>query len=162
MIQFSSVLVACDFGETSRAALTYGVQLARALGGRLHVLHVPDVIEATAARFYPDSPGDPEANTIALATAQLRVVLASIEADPSTTVTVRHSPTPAHEIVSYAKELRADLVIVGTHGRNGVSRLLMGSVAEHVVRSAPCPVLVVHKNEHEFVLPDPVSVSARI
>ena len=75
---------------------------------------------------------------------------------------VRISNAPAQEIVDYAADIHADLIVVGTHGRSGVSRLLMGSVAEHVVRSAPCPVLVVRPSEHEFVLPDPVSVSARI
>jgi nucleotide-binding universal stress UspA family protein len=125
-------------------------------------LHVADVIAATAAQFYPDSSGDPEAKTIASTIAHLRDVLASLDAGPATAVTVRLSPTPAHEIINFAEEIRADVIVVGTHGRSGVPRLLMGSVAEDVVRSAPCPVLVVHKNEHEFVLPDPVSAWTRI
>jgi nucleotide-binding universal stress UspA family protein len=58
--------------------------------------------------------------------------------------------------------MHADIIVVGTQGRIGMSRLLMGSVAEHVVRSAACPVLVVRPREHEFVLPEPVTVAARI
>jgi universal stress protein A len=54
------------------------------------------------------------------------------------------------------------VIVVGTRGRGVVSHLLMGSVAEHVVRSAPCPVLVVRPNEREFIVPDPVSVATRI
>jgi nucleotide-binding universal stress UspA family protein len=56
---------------------------------------------------------------------------------------------------------KIDLIVIGTHGRTGVSRFLMGSVAEHVVRTAPCPVLVVRPSAHEFVVPDPVAVCAR-
>jgi len=161
MIQLTSVLVAFDFGDTSRSALTYGRNLARAFGGRLHVLHVADVISTSAAQFYPEGPGDPEAKASELALNQLRTFLAA-EGAPEARPAVRISAAPAQEIVDYAATIHADIIIVGTHGRSGVSRLLMGSVAEHVVRTAPCPVLVVRPSEHEFVLPDPVSVSARI
>ena len=57
----------------------------------------------------------------------------------------------AHAITEYAKTNAIDLIIVGTHGRGAVSRFLMGSVAERVVRSAPCPVLTVHAHERDFV-----------
>lgn len=160
MILLNSILVAFDFSDTSRSALTYGENLARAFGGRLHVLHVADVISTSAAQFYPEGPGEPEAKATELATHQLRELLASDHTDAQ--IAVRVSPSPAQEIVAYAKEIHADVIVVGTHGRSGVSRLLMGSVAEHVVRSAPCPVLVVRPNEHDFVVPDPVSVAARM
>jgi nucleotide-binding universal stress UspA family protein len=75
---------------------------------------------------------------------------------------VRIDRSPASAIVEYAEAIHADVIVIGTHGRQGVSRLLIGSVAEHVVRHARCPVLVVRRNEHEFILPDPVSVAARI
>jgi len=161
MIQLTSVLVAFDFSDTSKSALTYGRNLARAFGGRLHVLHVADVISTSAAQFYPEGPGDPEAKAAGLALNQLRTLL-SAEGVPDALPEVRVSPAPAQEIVEYAGEIHADLIVVGTHGRSGMSRLLMGSVAEHVVRTAPCPVLVVRPSEHEFVLPDPVNVAARI
>ena len=61
---------------------------------------------------------------------------------------------PAHAITEYAKEAAVDLIVLGTHGRGAVAHLLMGSVAERVVRTAPCPVLTVRHPEHEFVLPD--------
>ena len=57
------------------------------------------------------------------------------------------------EIVRHAKAETADLIAMGTHGRGPVTHLLLGSVAEKVVRSAPCPVLTVRQPEHEFVLP---------
>ncbi len=58
---------------------------------------------------------------------------------------------PAKDIVRLATEVQADLIVVGTYGRRGMSHLLLGSVAERVVRTAPCPVLTVRRAEHEFV-----------
>ena len=156
MIQVTSILVAFDFSDTSKSALTYGRHLARAFGARLHVLHIADVISTSAAQFYPEGPGDPEAKASQLAMNQLRSVITAegiTDAQPA----VRVAPDAAIEIVEYAKSNRTDLIVIGTHGRTGVSRFLMGSVAEHVVRTAPCPVLVVRPSEHEFVLPDPPS-----
>ena len=161
MIVLDSVLVAFDFSETSKHALTYGRNLARAFGGRLHVLHVADVISTSAAQFYPEGPGDPEAKAAQLALNQIRDVLAAEGIDIVKPV-VRVSADPAGTIVDYATEVHADVIVVGTHGRTGVSRLLMGSVAEHVVRAARCPVLVVRPREHEFVLREPIAAAARI
>jgi len=158
MIRLNSVLVAFDFGETSQKALAYGRNLTHAFGGRLHVLHVADVIPMTASQFYPDHPGDPEMRAESLALSQLHAVVPDSDAE----LAVRISGSPAVAIVQYARSIGADAIVVGTHGREGVSRLLMGSVAEHVVRHAPCPVLVVRRNEHEFILPDPVSVATRV
>ena len=158
MIQLNSVLVAYDFGETSQKALVYGQNLTRSFGGRLHVVHVADVIATTASQFYPEHPGDPEMRAEALALKHLRALVP----DDQATLAVRISASPANAIVEYARSIHADVIVVGTHGRDGVSRLLMGSVAEHVVRHAPCPVLVVRRNEHEFILPEQVTVAARI
>jgi len=161
MIQLNSVLVAVDFSETSRNALVYGKNLAQAFGARLHVLHIADVISTSAAQFYPEGPGEPEAKAIEIGTRQLRTHLIAEDIDEARTE-VRVAQDPALAIVEYAKEIHADIVVLGTHGRTGVSRFLMGSVAEHVVRTATCPVLVVRPAEHEFVLPDPVTVASRI
>ena len=161
MIVLNSVLVAFDFSDTSKHALTYGRNLARAFGGRLHVFHVADVISTSAAQFFPEGPGYPEAKARQLALVQIHDVLTAEGIDIATPE-VRVSPDAAGAIVEYAKEVHADIIVVGTHGRSGVSRLLMGSVAEHVVRTAPCPVLVVRPQEHEFVLPEPVTLAARI
>ena len=156
MIQLNSVLVPFDFSDTAKSALTYGKNLAQAFGARLHVLNVADVISTSAAQFYPEGPGDPEARAHHLAINQLRSVLVAEDLRHAA-AEVRVGPDPAIGIVEYAKNVRADLIVIGTHGRTGVSRFLMGSVAEHVVRTAPCPVLVVRPSEHEFVLPDPPS-----
>ena len=67
---------------------------------------------------------------------------------------VSESGGPYGEIVRYAVEQDIDLIVMGSHGHGGVAHLLMGSVAEQMVRKAPCPVLTVRHPEHEFVLPD--------
>ena len=155
MISLKTVLVAFDFGETSEKALSYGQNLTRAFGGRLHVLHVADVIATTASQFYPDHPGDPEMRAESLALKQLRALLPQGTAE----FAVRISGSPGGAIVKHAESIGADVIVIGTHGREGVSRLLMGSVAEYVVRHAPCPVLVVRQQEHEFVVGDADSAS---
>jgi nucleotide-binding universal stress UspA family protein len=164
MILLNSVLVATDFGDTSSAALAYGRNLARAFGGKLHVLHVVDrVVATTAAEFFPTRSGDLETELVQSATKRLEALLtegdrAMLGVEPAVLV----SGSVAATIIDYAKRRHVDLIVVGTHGRGPVAHLFMGSVAEDVVRNAPCPVLVVRPNEHEFILPDPVAVHARI
>jgi nucleotide-binding universal stress UspA family protein len=164
MILLNSILVATDFGETSASALAYGQNLARAFGGKLHVLHVAEQVTATAAaEFYLQDRAElqravEEAAALRLKTLVTTHDLATLGVQP----VVRVASDTAHAIVEYAKAAHVDLIVVGTHGRRAVSRLMMGSVAEKVVRTAPCPVLVVRPNEHEFILPDPVGVHARI
>jgi universal stress protein A len=164
MIMMNAVLVATDFGETSTAALVYGRALARTFGARLHVLHVVDT-ETTAADE-DLSPTDLEAiQTAAIDNAERQLDALLARHDLTTMqakAVVRVSGNTASAIVNYAKVTHVDIIVVGTHGRGPVSQLFMGSVAEHVVRHAPCPVLVVRPNEHEFVVPDPVDVCARI
>jgi universal stress protein A len=164
MILLNSVLVATDFGETSASALAYGRNLARAFGGRLHVLHAAEKVTATAAaEFYLQ---DRDELQRAVEEAAALRLMALLTADDLKTLgaqpEVRVSSDAARTIVEYAKATHVDLIVVGTHGRGGVSRLMMGSVAEKVVRTAPCPVLVVRPNEHEFIVPGPVGAHARI
>jgi nucleotide-binding universal stress UspA family protein len=164
MILLNAVLVATDFGETSRAALDYGRNLARAFGGTLHLLHVVDaVVVASAAEFYPNSSRDMKTELIEEANRGLDALLTTddrkrLHAVPA----VRASGSTAATIVEYAKQAHVDVIVVGTHGRGPIAHFFMGSVAEHVARHAPCPVLVVRPNEHEFIVPDPVGVHARI
>lgn len=162
MILLNSVLVAFDFSDTSSTALMYGQNLATAFGGRLYVLHVADVVAPTAEQFFPDGPGDPVAKATTKALERLRSFLASSPAGPLARPAIRLSHSPADAIMKYAKDVRADVIVVGTHGRSGVSRLLMGSVAEHVVRNAPCPVLVVRPRDHDFVVPGDITTATRI
>ncbi|OFV90226.1 MAG: hypothetical protein A3G76_08115 [Acidobacteria bacterium RIFCSPLOWO2_12_FULL_65_11] len=154
-----NILVATDFGEAADAALAYGRTLARTFGATLHVIHVAEnVIMRNAGlggesyiTLLPDLQRDIEAS----ARKQLdeRLIDDDRPAIPTKSSIVT-SIVPARSIVEYAKNAGIDLVVIGTHGRGGLTRLFMGSVAERVVRTSPCPVLTVHHPEREFVLPD--------
>jgi nucleotide-binding universal stress UspA family protein len=156
MVTLKKILVATDFGEPSNVALRYGRGLATAFGATLHVLHVTqDLYLMTAggmeayAGISPEIQADIERaarqQTEALLTEEDRRLLGAA----AVTLT---SDRPAATIVEYARANRFDLIVLGTHGRRAVRRLVMGSVAERVVRTAPCPVLTVHSLQHEFVV----------
>jgi nucleotide-binding universal stress UspA family protein len=163
MIVLKNVLVPTDFGEASDAALTYGRDLARTFGARLHVLHVVDNIAVRLANeasiaVLPELQNQVEENARkrieALVTADDK---ATLNANPC--VFVSHGP--AETIVQYAKDHGIDLIVMGTHGRRALAHVLMGSVAERVVRTASCPVLTVRHPEREFVMPDALVAVAR-
>jgi nucleotide-binding universal stress UspA family protein len=118
------VLFATDFSPSSEVAGSVAAGYAWALGARLHVLHV-----VQPPRIAKDVPGLAD--------------LAARLGKSSPAVTAVASGTPAVEIVRYAARQGIDLIVVGTHGRTGVSRALLGSVAEKVSRTASCPVLTV-------------------
>ena len=163
MIALKHVLVATDFSEPSEVALTYGRHFARNFGATLHVMHV---VENVMARFAAD------AYPVLLPDLQKEVedagqkrLMAALTPDDLTELhalpVIRTSAAPAAAIVEYAKDADIDLIIMGTHGRGAVAKLLMGSVAERVVRMAGCPVLTVRHPEHEFVLPDALVAVAK-
>jgi len=163
MIALKSILVATDFGEASGAALAYGRELARTFGATLHVLNVADDV-------YVRLGGDaymavlPELQRDLEIGAQKQLDELVIDNDPNplpVKTAVLTSSATAGAIVQYARDLDIDLIVVGTHGRGAVAHLFMGSVAERVVRSAPCPVLTVRHPEHEFVMPDALATIAQ-
>jgi nucleotide-binding universal stress UspA family protein len=163
MIRLKSVLVATDFGPTSDAALVYGRDLARAFGARLHVLHVVDAtVVMSAAQFVPSHSSPIDGATDAARSELDALVTVNDRDHLGATTAVRVSPAIAKTIVAHAKDAHADIIVVGTHGRGPVSHLLMGSVAEKVVRTASCPVLVVPSTEREVVILDPVGAYAPI
>jgi nucleotide-binding universal stress UspA family protein len=164
MIALKNILVATDFSEAADAALAYGRALARTFGATLHVLHVADDMymrlggDAYAA-VLPDLQQDVERQ------AKDRLVKLLVDDDPiplPTESVVITSGATAPAIVNYAAQAGIDLIVVGTHGRGAVAHLLMGSVAERVVRTARCPVLTVRHPERDFVLPDLPVASARV
>jgi nucleotide-binding universal stress UspA family protein len=166
MIQMKNVLVATDFGEAADAALSYGRTLAGTFGATLHVIHVAENVMMRNAgidgesyiMLLPDLQRDIED----AARKQLVELLIDNDRPPIPTKTsVLTSIAPAESIVEYAKANHIDLIVIGTHGRGGFARLFMGSVAERVVRTAPCPVLTVHHPEREFVVPDTLVATAR-
>jgi nucleotide-binding universal stress UspA family protein len=157
LIALKNVLVATDFGEAADAALTYGRTLAGAFGATLHVLHVVDTVSFTTlgAEAYASMTPDLQEQVEEAARTQLdERVMDSDGSGPPTRKALRRAQVPAAAITQYATDERIDLIVMGTRGRRGVAHLLMGSVAERVVRTASCPVLTVHHPEHEFVTPD--------
>jgi len=131
------IIVPTDFSTASDAALPHAEALARQKLASLLILHVeePPLAYGAGELYY----GLPEPNSERI----LKMLEEVKPSDP--TVPFTHRLTmgdPAGEIVRIAAEEGAEMIVLGTHGRSGMSRMLMGSVAEAVVRRAPCPVLV--------------------
>jgi nucleotide-binding universal stress UspA family protein len=140
------ILVPTDFSETSDAALTYGKTLAETFGASLHLVHVfedPNMVATYAPEVYVPLP--PAARESALKDVEegLAERMSASEKKRFSGTTEIVTGLTAKQIVQYAKEHAVDLIVMGTHGRRGVAHLMLGSVAEHVVRTAPCPVLTV-------------------
>ena len=141
MIRFGRILCPVDFSEGSRSALRYAAWIAARSKGRLIVLSVSDpLLVAAAVNAYNTA-------DIARAThAELRKFVGKSIADRSLARRLRYAVAvgkPALEIIKTARRVRADLIVMGTRGLSGVSRLLIGSTAEQVLRKSAIPVLAV-------------------
>lgn len=157
MIALKNILVATDFGETSMVALSYGRDLARNFGAALHIVNVVDDVGTRAAAMagYGINFERIQADIEASARKQAEALLSDEDRQQlHATVAVLSASGIAQAIVDYARDRQANLIVVGTHGRGPVAHLFVGSVAERIVRMAPCPVLTVRHPEREFVLPD--------
>jgi nucleotide-binding universal stress UspA family protein len=138
------ILVPTDFGESSDAALAYASDLAKAVGAEVIVLHSYEI----------PTIGFPDGAIVATAELASRVregaqagLDAAVRRNENEGVPVRavvKEGDASRTIVEAADELGAELIVMGTHGRRGLPRALLGSVAERVVRTATCPVLTVH------------------
>jgi nucleotide-binding universal stress UspA family protein len=117
------ILIATDFSDEAEAALRVAVAYARHFGARLHLFHVYSTGELEVTRLLADA--------ASLAHPDVSVIVSSTGGDA------------AEEILRYAGRHAIDLIVMSTHGRSGVSRFLLGSVADRVLRHAACPVLVV-------------------
>ena len=157
MIVLKNILVATDFSEPSDAALAYGRQLARTFGARLTLFHAAENLASKgygADGFVFIDP-DLQRQVEAAARKNAQALLSDEDRNElSAEAVVVTAVSAASAIREYADQEQIDLIIVGTHGRGGVAHLMMGSVAERVVRTAPCPVLTVRHPEREFLLPD--------
>lgn len=152
MIRLKRILVPTDFSEHSENAVRYGCELAAKFDAELHLLHVVEltpVMYGEGAYFTPDT----EAQLVADSNKRLNELP---EGDLRESLNVTRTTTSGHplpEICGYAKKNDIDMIVLGTHGRGAIAHVLLGSVAEKVVRKAPCPVMTVHNPEHEFVMP---------
>ena len=135
----SRILVPVDFSESSLDALQHALAFARQNDARLTLLHV---IEPFHASLFIDTTGTQHAMREASHLRLTKLWEATRKAWPRTGHELREGD-PVTTITALAKRMNADLIVMGTQGRTGLQRGLIGSVAERVVRHAPCPVLVV-------------------
>lgn len=133
------ILVAIDFGEPSSHALDVALDLARKLDAKLTLVHV----WWTPTLAYSSDIPWPVADIVREAQQMLDAVLVGVKLRYPRTDAILREGIPASQILAVAAECGADLIVMGTHGRRGLPRVLLGSVAEKVVRRSPVPVLTV-------------------
>jgi nucleotide-binding universal stress UspA family protein len=140
---FKTILVATDFSEVSANVLQCGREIARKFDASLHLVHV--VADPAAGPWATEVYALPTTQLIVESQAQARSdLLEAVTGEERQSIAVAVPVgSAATEIVSYAKDHDVDLIVVGTHGRGGFAHLMLGSVAERVIRTAHCPVLVV-------------------
>ncbi len=144
MITIKKIICPVDFSGLSRKALQYANEFAKLSNGKVFLVGViendPTI---TYSRGLEKERAEEEQKLVALIEEEK---MAGIVADY-----VIYEGFAEECILDYAKRQEADLIIMGSHGRRGLKRMILGSVAEHVIRRSPCPVLVVKENEHEFI-----------
>ncbi|SIR64976.1 universal stress protein [Natronorubrum thiooxidans] len=139
---FDTVVVATDGSESVKRAIDVALDLADRFDAEVHALSVVDASEVDAS---PQQLRD-ELRTALETTADAALATVEERADEDTEITTAvREGRPAAEICEYAREIDADLVATGTRGRHGENRLLLGSVAERIVRTSPAPVLSVRQ-----------------
>jgi len=141
------ILVPVDFSDCSKRALQYALPVARQSGATLVLIYVMPANYFVGSEFGPVDFPLPEGEWREQSRRELEA-LAQREISGHVPFEVRVvQGQPAHEIAACAQETKADLIVISTHGRTGLRHVLVGSVAENVVRYAPCPVLVVRGQE---------------
>lgn len=153
MIQLKRILAPTDFSEFSDHAMQYATELSSQFDAELHLLTVVD--DSTPMLMDPEFMPVEDFISQEMESAEKQLANRPGESwnEKLTVKRERRKGNPLVEIVRYAKENEIDLIVIGTHGRSGLIHMLMGSVAEKVVRKSPCPVLTVPKSGHEFVMP---------
>lgn len=153
-IRIQRILLPTDFSKYAATATKYACELAAKFDAELHLLHTIEILPA----YMPE-----------LATGlDFSATVNALKADADKSLTNLLDPqwaagrkvihaviegSPKVEIFRYAKQHSIDLIVLATHGRTGLVHVIMGSVAENVVRNAPCPVLTVRSEGHQFVMP---------
>ena len=157
---YQRILVPVDGSQTSNKALTTALQLAKDFTGQVRLIHVVDGFSGFSGLsgydMYGAYPGDllelmRESGNKILADAMAMAHAAGVQTD--TVLSDKFGERLGESVVDAAKRWNADLIVIGTHGRHGIGRVLLGSGAEQIIRLAPVPVLVVRSQEHESAAP---------
>lgn len=153
MISMKNILCPVDYSVYSEMALKYAIEFAEKYQAKLYLMHVLDirVYDITDPDLYDVNIVDEE-TLVKLRERLLRCVKEDTRGKIAVEALIIQG-VPFAEIIKTSKEYKIDLIVIGTHGRTGISHAIMGSVAEKVVRKAPCPVLTIRHPEHDFVMP---------
>lgn len=152
MSEFTNIVVPYDFSEHSMAALETALRLARRLESNLHLVHV----FKPPALTYGYAIGGASAATPAIDMLEIRgaavsalQLVANQQTDVPTSLDIHvfEAANTSVSICDAAESLKADLIVMGTHGRTGFAHVFLGSVAERTIRTAPCPVVTVKSHE---------------
>ena len=154
MVTIERILHPTDFSENSKRSLDYACTLASQFQAQLHLLFVvADAVVSVAppmSGFLPEGYAEDVMQSAESNLAQLKL---GTQAENLDVVREVVHGSAFLEIIRYANDREMDMLVMGTHGYTGLMHLLMGSVAENVVRKASCPVLTVHPEDHKFVMP---------
>jgi len=159
MIALKKILFPTDFSEPSDYALNYALSLAMEYGATLVLLHVIEEfhystyyedLNAPSERIYAEVLKEAEERMGQVVSAEEREKLKAASGEVEQVI---RKGEPFSEVIQAAREEEIDLIVMGTHGKTGLSHALMGSTAERVVRLAPCPVLTIRSPEYKFVMP---------
>jgi len=144
---FHRIVVPADFSRCSEEAWALAQRVAERLGSEVVLVHVFLVMSpyGDVPIGHSDATGQAVENARKWVSEELEKMVAGARARGIKARPVMRTGMPHQEIVALATEERADIVIMGTHGRSGLSRVLLGNVAERVIHFAPCPVLTVRK-----------------
>ena len=150
-VNLKKILVPLDFSAHSRKALNYAVKLAAQFGSQVTVVNIVAPVIYAEGMVLPAAMENLDRVSEEHARGELDKIAEEVRGHNvscDTDVLLGH---PSDEIVNFAKQQETDLLLITTHGRTGLQHFLLGSTAERILRHAPCPVMVVRDQEHEFV-----------
>ena len=150
---FKKILCPVDFSEFTKDVVAYAADISRQYGAELHVLHViPNLTYFTPYESFltPENLVAMEKNIQDEVDRDFKKVLSAVGIDVRKVV---RTGVAFVEIIDYAKTEGIDLIVMGTHGRSGIEHILIGNVAEKVVRKSPCPVMTIRPKGKEFRMP---------
>ena len=152
-MKIKRILFPTDFSKHSLAALEYARSFSEKFQAQLHVLHVVHNSSYMVTTEGAELPRWSDEELVGVARESMDKLLGSELAGSGEVIDVIEIGNPLVQIVRYARNEKVDLIVMATHGRSGLAHIMMGSVAEKVVRKASCPVLTVRHPEHKFEMP---------